>query len=82
VFGAQRLKHGLRASKIRLLRNEDEAEFLTLASALREELAPVGPLQEHLAGQIALAIWRARRSDRIEAELVNYYLNWLSTTVR
>ena len=68
------LKHGLRASRIRLLGNENEAEFLTLAAALHEELAPAGPLQEHLAGQIALAIWRARRSDRIETELFNYYL--------
>ncbi len=66
------LKHGLRASKVQLLSNEKEAEFLSLATALREELAPAGPLQEHLAGQIALAIWRARRSDRIETELFNY----------
>ncbi len=50
------------------------AAFLTLAAALREELAPAGPLQEHLAGQIALAIWRARRSERIETELFNFYL--------
>ncbi len=68
------LKHGLRASRVRLLGNEDEAEFLALTAALRAELAPAGPLQEHLAGQIAAAIWRARRSDRIEAELFDYYL--------
>jgi hypothetical protein len=68
------LKHGLRASRIGVLGNEDEAAFLSLAAALREELAPAGPLQEELADQIALAIWRARRSNRIETELFNYYL--------
>ena len=57
-----------------MLGNEDEAAFLSLAAALRDELAPAGPLQEELADQIALAIWRARRSNRIETELFNYYL--------
>ncbi len=68
------LKHGLRPSSPRLLGNEEETGFLTLAAPWREELAPAGPLQEHLAGRIALAIWRARRSDRIETELFNFYL--------
>jgi hypothetical protein len=68
------VKHGLRTNKIQVLGSEEEAEFLTLAAALRKDLAPEGPLQEHLAGQIALAIWRARRSERIETELFNYYL--------
>ena len=68
------LKHGLRANTIRLVGNEQEEEFLALAAALRAELAPEGPLQEHLASQIALAVWRGRRSERIETELFNYYL--------
>ncbi len=68
------LRHGLCARKLRVLGNEDEAEFLAFAAALRAELAPVGVLQEELADQIALAIWRARRSNRIETELFNYYL--------
>ncbi len=68
------LRHGLCASKLRVLGNEDEAEFLAFAAALRAELAPVGVLQEELADQIALAIWRARRSNRIETELFDYYL--------
>ena len=68
------LRHGLTAGTPRLIGNESEAEFLTLAAVVRQDLAPVGPLQEHLAGQIVLAIWRGRRSDRIETELFNYYL--------
>jgi hypothetical protein len=68
------LKHGLTASTPRLIGNENEADFQAMAAALRADLAPVGPLQEHLAGQIALAIWRSRRSERIETELFNYYL--------
>lgn len=68
------LKHGLRSSTVRLLGTENEAEFLALAAALHAELAPEGTLQEHLVGQIVLAIWRGRRSDRIETELFNFYL--------
>jgi hypothetical protein len=60
------LKQGLRASTISVLGNEDQAERRRLAAALRAELAPEGELQEHLADQTALAIWRARRSERIE----------------
>jgi hypothetical protein len=68
------LKHGMRASKVRVLGNEDEAAFQSLAAAMRDDLTPVGPLQEQLADQIVLAIWRARRWERIETELFNYYL--------
>jgi hypothetical protein len=68
------LKHGLRASTIAALPNEDQAECLRLAAALRAELAPAGELQEHLADQITLAIWRARRSERIEQELFTHDL--------
>jgi hypothetical protein len=68
------LRHGLRASSIAALGNEGREECLRLAAAPREEFAPEGELQEHLADQIALAIWRARRSERIEQELFTYYL--------
>ena len=63
------LKHGLRAQKVALLEDEDEAEFLAFSAALHAELAPAGALQEHLVASLALAAWRGRRSDRIEAEL-------------
>ena len=68
------LKHGLRAQKIVVLEDENQAEFLAFTAALHAELAPVGVLQEALATRIAFAIWRARRSDRIEAGLFAYYL--------
>jgi hypothetical protein len=69
------LKHGLRATKLVLLEDEDEAEFHAFAEALRAELGPCGVLQEDLVARLTLAAWRARRADRIEAELFAYYLD-------
>jgi hypothetical protein len=68
------LKHGLRANRVVLLNDEDQAEFLAFAQALHADLAPQGALQEALVARIALALWRTRRSDRIEAGLLTYYL--------
>ena len=68
------LKHGLRANRLVLLEGEDQAEFAAFAAALHAELAPAGVLQEALAARIALALWRAGRSDRIEAGLFTFYL--------
>jgi len=40
------------------------------ARAMRAELAPAGVLQHELVLRIAAGLWRARRSDRIEAALL------------
>jgi hypothetical protein len=71
------LKHGLRATKLVLLEDEDEDEdeFHAFAAALQAELGPRGVLQEDLVARPTLAAWRARRADRIEAELFAYYLD-------
>jgi hypothetical protein len=45
-----------------------------LKHRLRAELGPCGVLQEDLVARLTLAAWRARRADRIEAELFAYYL--------
>ena len=68
------LKHGLRARRLVLLDDEDAAAFRAFAEALRAELAPEGALQTELVARIALAAWRARRSDRVEAALFARYL--------
>jgi hypothetical protein len=67
------LKHGLSARTV-VLDGEDVAAFQAFQAALRVELAPVGVLQHDLVSRIALGLWRARRSDRIEAALLASYL--------
>ena len=66
------LKHGLRAQKFAVLPDEDAAAFAALEAALFEELAPLGALQFVLAQRIAVAAWRLKRADRIEAELLGH----------
>jgi hypothetical protein len=66
------LKHGLRAQKHMVLPDEDGGEFRALEVALIEELSPVGALQAVLAQRIAVAAWRLRRADRIEAEVLGH----------
>jgi hypothetical protein len=66
------LKHGLRAQKHVVLPDEDGGEFRALEAALIEELSPVGALQAVLAQRVAVAAWRLRRADRIEAELLGH----------
>jgi hypothetical protein len=63
------LKHGLRAGRHVLLRDEDSSEFEALEVALFEELAPQGALQGFLVGRIARAAWRLARAERIEINL-------------
>ncbi|HEX3210830.1 MAG TPA: hypothetical protein VHQ91_15680 [Geminicoccaceae bacterium] len=68
------LKHGLRARKLVLLEGEDAAEFRWFARALEAELVPAGRLQADLVGRIAIAAWRARRADQLEAGVLGGYL--------
>jgi hypothetical protein len=68
------LRHGLRAGKLLLLDGEDAAEFRAFATRLQAELMPEGALQESLVSRIAVAAWRSRRADRLEAALLGRYL--------
>ena len=63
------LKHGLTACKLVVLDDEDAAAFEAFQAAVRVELRPEGVLQHDLVSRIALGLWRAKRSDRIEAGL-------------
>ena len=62
------LRHGLRARHFRLLPHEDPSEFEALAKATREAYRPRCPVERELVEAIAVALWRAIRVDRIEAE--------------
>ncbi len=69
------LKHGLSARRLVLLDGEDPAEFRAFARALQAELAPAGTLQADLVGRIAIATWRARRADQLEAAVLTTFLD-------
>jgi len=60
------LKHGLTGKRV-VLPNENPEEFDTFRSALWEELAPRGALEEVLAEEIVADVWRLRRVPILEA---------------
>jgi hypothetical protein len=63
------LKHGLLAKTVVLTwgpLKEDEKEFEQLLSDLRNDLSPVGALEEMLVEEIAVCYWRIRRVLRAE----------------
>ena len=68
------LKHGLAPERMIPLADEDGAELQAFAQSLRAELHPVGALQKGLVDRIAVATWRARRADRLEAALSGRHL--------
>jgi hypothetical protein len=60
------LKHGLLSQEV-LLPGEDEAALKELGESLRDELQPVGELENLLVERIIAASWRLRRLGRVEA---------------
>src|SRR5918997_5279001 len=60
------LKHGLLSLEV-LLPGEDEAALKELGESLRDELQPVGELENILVERIIAAYWRLRRLGRVEA---------------
>src|SRR5215204_2765127 len=60
------LKHGL-LSRETLLPGEDEEALRELGERLREELQPVGVLENLLVERIIASYWRLRRLGRVEA---------------
>jgi hypothetical protein len=67
------LRHGILASAL-LITNEEgseyAAEFNELVGGLRQDLAPVGTLEEMLVEKIAVCWWRQKRALKCEAGMV------------
>jgi hypothetical protein len=59
------VKHGLLSQEV-LLPGEDEAALTELGVRLRDELQPVGELENLLVDRIITAYWRLRRLGRVE----------------
>jgi len=68
------LRHGLRARRLVLIEGEDIRAFEAFTASVQAELAPLGTLQAELAARVAVAAWRARRADRLEAALLGCHL--------
>ncbi len=62
------VKHGLLSQDV-LIRGEDGAALQELSERLREELKPVGELEDMLLDRIVAAHWRLRRLGLVEAGL-------------
>ncbi len=60
------LTHGLLSQEV-LLPGEDDAALKELSENLRDELQPVGELENMLVERIISAYWRLRRLGRVEA---------------
>ena len=63
-------KHGLTATTAALLPDEDEAAFASHCEAIEAEHAPQGPTERALVGQLALVLWRMRRVEALEVEVL------------
>jgi hypothetical protein len=67
------LKHGL-LSRETLLPGEDEEALRELGERLRDELQPVGELENLLVDRIIASYWRLRRLGRVEAGIFAWEL--------
>ena len=67
------LKHGLLSQEI-LLPGEDEEALRELGERLRDELQPVGELENLLVDRIIASYWRLRRLGRVEAGIFAWEL--------
>jgi hypothetical protein len=67
------LKHGLLSQEI-LLPGEDEEALMELGERLRDELQPVGELENLLVDRIIASYWRLRRLGRVEAGIFAWEL--------
>ena len=66
-------KHGLLSREV-ILPGEDEAALRELGELLREELRPVGELENLLVDRIVAAHWRLRRLGRVEVGIFAWEL--------
>jgi len=74
VVAGSALKHGLTADKV-VCFDERWEDFMSSHAALREALEPRDALEEQLVERIALCAWRLRRASRVEAEMINAFLD-------
>jgi hypothetical protein len=74
VVAGSALKHGLTADKV-VCFDERWEDFMASHAALRDALDPQDAFEEQLVERIALCAWRLRRASRVEAEMINAFLD-------
>jgi len=67
------LRHGLLSKEI-LLPGEDEEALRELGEHLRDELQPIGELENLLVDRMIASYWRLRRVGRVEAGIFTWEL--------
>src|SRR5215467_3767276 len=70
------IKHGLLARDV-VLPGEDADAFEDLRNLVREDLSPMGPIEEYLTDRVVDAMWRLRRLARTETALFHWRMNEL-----
>jgi hypothetical protein len=65
------MKHGLTASTIVVLPEEDPKEYEEILQGFRESLQPEGSVEDALVLRLAQAHWRSLRARRIETGMLN-----------
>lgn len=63
------MKHGLLSQEV-LLKDESEADLITIGKRMRQELMPETELEMVLVDRITANVWRLRRVMRIEREMI------------
>ena len=69
-------KHGVLSRDV-VLPNEDAEEFAKLCADLRDQLSPVGLLEQIFVDKIAVSAWRLGRIHRVEAGVFVYHMSSL-----
>ena len=65
------IRHGLLSKQV-TLPDEDKEAFTCWSEKMLAQLAPVGPLEEFLAGRVVATAWRLGRVSRLESGVLAY----------
>ncbi len=65
-------QHGILAAGLFATKSEDAGTLEAVRDATLAELAPVGPLEEALAGRVVSCLWRLRRVQAAEVGLFDF----------
>lgn len=68
------LKHGLLSKEV-LIDGEDQEILNDFGNAIKEELKPVGPMEEMMVDRVISGFWRLRRAVYVEKGTMEWYQN-------
>jgi hypothetical protein len=74
------LRHGLTAKSV-VLTVEDTAEYEAFRARILESFAPTPGVEQRIAEELADALWRLKRAQRIEAAAFDHYLDTIKREI-